>query len=220
MDNIKITLENGVQADVKGLFYIFNSKYYFIYTQGEKVDQDYIHLYVVQVCKEVVNTTEGPKDTGYMLGIETSNPDEWALVQTSITKIIESKKNNVASQEIQYLPFSMLTNLKIVSKNKFKLMSRVLKEIFNLDFETATPVVTPAPAPLTTPTVAPAAPLESLPVDPLPINKVPTSTVNTESDVIIDYRAKFFEEQDKNKELEQRIKELEQKMDSIKQILN
>ena len=214
MDNIKITLENGVQTDVKGIFYIFNSKYYFIYTQGEKVDQDYIHLYVVQVCKEVVNTTEGPRDTGYMLGIETTNHEEWALVQTSITKIIESKKNNTTSPEIQYLPFTMLTNLKIVSKNKFKLMQHLLKEVFSVEFES-----TPVENNISTDSVPVVIPSGSVPVQPIPVNKLQTSVDNAESDIIIDYRAKFFEEQDKNKELEQKIKDLEQKINSIKQIL-
>ena len=32
MENVKIILENGTQTDVLGVFYVFNSKYYFIYT--------------------------------------------------------------------------------------------------------------------------------------------------------------------------------------------
>ena len=42
---------------------------------------------------------------------------------------------------------------------------------------------------------------------------------DTNDDVIIDYRAKFFEEQDKNKELKEQITYLEEKINSIKTIL-
>ena len=79
-------------------------------------EKGYVQLYVVQVCKEIQNTPTGPLDTGYMLGMEISNPDEWANVQKSITKIVEDKKNNTQSSEIQYLPINMLVNLKIISK--------------------------------------------------------------------------------------------------------
>ena len=51
MENAKIILENGLEIDVNGIFYIFNSKYYFMYTHGEFVDNDYVQLYIVQVCK-------------------------------------------------------------------------------------------------------------------------------------------------------------------------
>lgn len=40
------------------------------------------------------------------------------------------------------------------------------------------------------------------------------------NDVIIDYKAKFFEEQEKNKELETQIKELNEKLSNIKSILD
>ena len=88
MENVSIFLENGVPTQANGIFYIFNSKYYFMYTLGELVDQDYVQLYVVQVCKEVQDTIKGPVDTGYMIGVETSDPEAWKIVQESITKIV------------------------------------------------------------------------------------------------------------------------------------
>ena len=39
------------------------------------------------------------------------------------------------------------------------------------------------------------------------------------NNVIIDYRAKFFEEQDKNRKLQDRISELEAKLSNIKTII-
>ena len=216
MEDAKITLENGSQSEVKGIFYIYNSKYYFIYTQGENVDSDYVQLYMVQVCKEIQNTLQGPIDTGYMLGIQTADQDEWSKVQTCVTKIIDSKKNGIAAPEIQYLPINMLVNLKIISKNKFKLLSHTLKEAFNIDFTENINNLDNNPnqelAATNSSNIIGAA--QSIPQSSLP----PTNVQQVE-DIIIDYRAKYFEEQDKNKELEERIKMLEDKIDSIKSII-
>lgn len=212
MENTKIILENGLESNVNGIFYVFNSKYYFLYTLGEQVDNDYIQLYVVQVCKEVKSTPTGPVETGYMIGMETANKDEWATVQTSITKIVDDRKNGTNSGEIQYLPISMLTNLKIVSKNKLKLMQHLLRDAFNFNLPstTHTNIENLIPNQNNNSTV---------PVEPLPISN-PVDPVNqVENDVIIDYRTKFFEEQDKNKELEEQIKNLQDKLNSVKSIL-
>ena len=84
------------------------------------------------MCKEVQNTPTGPVDTGYMLGMEIKNLEEWKKVQQSITKIVEDKKNNTLSSEIQYLPMNMLVNLKIASKNKFKLLKNIVEKHFNV----------------------------------------------------------------------------------------
>ena len=132
MENVRIFLDNGVETNVNGIFYVFNSKYYFIYTTGELEENEYVKLYVVQVCKEVQNTPTGPVDTGYMLGMEIKDQEEWSKVQQSITKIVEDKKNSTQSPEIQYLPMNMLVNLKIVSKNKFKLVKHIVENDFNV----------------------------------------------------------------------------------------
>ena len=92
MENVRVFLDNGVETNVNGIFYVFNYKYYFIYTECELEESEYVKLYVVQVCKEVQNTPTGPIDTGYMLGIEIKDTEEWGKVQQSITKIVEDKK--------------------------------------------------------------------------------------------------------------------------------
>lgn len=201
METANIFSENGSQLAVNGLFYVFNSKYYFMYTQGEAFDDEYIQLYIVQVCKEVKNTPNGPIDTGYMLGLEISNPDEWSNVQKSITKIVESRKNGTPSAEIQYLQNSMLQNLKIVSKNKFKLMRHVLEQNFNVSLSSSTK------------------PNEEITNNQqLSVSNEPDNL--SSDDVIIDYRAKYFEEQDKNSALEEQIKSLQEKLEAVKGILN
>ena len=196
MENAKIILENGLEIDVNGIFYIFNSKYYFMYTHGEFVDNDYVQLYIVQVCKEVQNTPNGQVDTGNMLGLEINDQDEWSRVQSSITEIVDDKKNGTTNSEIQYLPVTMLSKLKIVSKNKFKLMKHLVEENFKVQLSN-----------------------KSLPQDVSTEQQTLNNNTSNDGEVIIDYRTKFFEEQEKNKELQEQIKVLQGKLDSIKGIL-
>lgn len=235
MENTKIFLDNGTELTVNGIFYVFNSKYYFIYTMSELDENDYVRLYVVQVCKEIQNTPTGPIDTGYMLGMEISNPEEWASVQDSIMKIVEDKKNNTINSEIQYLPINMLTNLKIVNKNKFKLMKNIIEDNFKVnvgssmetlslgDFSKNYNNLTSNDA------LTPIQPLEPISNAVMKDSSIPLENLNTisssttsntkDGDVIIDYRSRFFEEQEKNQELEEQIKKLNEKLENIKSIL-
>lgn len=225
MENTKIFLDNGTETNVNGIFYVYNSKYYFIYTMSELDENDYVRLYVVQVCKEIQNTPTGPIDTGYMLGMEINNSEEWARVQESITKIVEDKKNNTTNADIQYLPISMLTNLKIISKNKFKLMKGIVQDNFKVEIQSSQEIN------VTSESLTPIQPLEpisnavtndsSIPLDNLttiPATNNTSSTPN-DGDVIIDYRSRFFEEQEKNQELEEQLKSLNQKLEQIKNII-
>ena len=242
MDDAKIILENGIETSVKGIFYIFNSKYYFIYTTGEPVDNDYTQLYLSQVYKEIQNTQNGPVDTGFLMGVEISDSNEWSEVQKSVTKIVEDKKNNSTSDEIQYLPINMLVNLKVKSSNKFKLMTQLLNDLFNLnitvqqssnvqpttDVAQSEPIVESAPQEeaetLEVETTVPVAELSQQVGTMTPVVETPAqietpSSNDEDNNVIIDYRAKFFEEQDKNRKLQDRISELEAKLSNIKTII-
>lgn len=233
MNNVKIFSENGLQTEVNGLFYIFDSKYYFMYTQGELDENEYVKLYVAQVCKEVKNTATGPVDTGYMLGMEISNSDDWVKVQQSITKIVEDKKNNTQSSEIQYLPINMLVNLKVIGKNKFKLMKHIVEDDFKVTLKSSDtqnlnsnisannqelqmPVNNEVLQQNTDLTVN--KPVEN--VVPVEINSgIQVSNEENNTEVIIDYRTRFFEEQEKNRVLQDEINALNQKLQNIKQII-
>lgn len=246
MDDARIFLETGNEVDVKGIFYIYNSNYYFMYTTGEVLDSDYTQLYIVKVFKEIQNTQTGQVDTGYLMGVEMTDQNEWVNIQKSITKIVEDKKNNTVSSEIQYLPINMLTKLKIVSKNKFKLMTQLLNDSFNLNIYTAdvqqNNVTNEIQQPVNneTESLVPTTTNEDMIVstpgevisasNPIDISQAQSAdTLIEESnnglandlndDVIVDYRAKFFEEQDKNKELEERIKQLEEKINNIRKVI-
>ena len=209
MENTKIILENGAQVDVYGIFYVFDLKYYLIYTLGESVDNDYIQLYMVQVCKEIQNTVEGPKETGYMIGIETSNQEEWSAVQSSVTKILDSKKTGIANTQIQYLTMDMLQNLKIVSKNKFKLLKSTLKDTFALDFGESQKELDSGGVNSSVSNKSNQIALQNV-----------SSANQQQNDVIIDYRARFFEEQEKNRQLEEELKALQEKINSVKSIID
>ena len=187
MEKLSIILENGIDEEVNCLFYLYNSKYYFIYTTKEIDENGYVVLYLTQVGKEVKSTETGPQETGFMIGVEITNPEEWKTVQTSISKIVETAKTKVADPDIQILPLSMLQKLKILGKKKFRLLKDIVRDDLNVEFEqqaASTPVVN-----------------------------------SNEETVVIDYRAKFFEEQGKNEELEKQIEELNSKLAEIKKIV-
>lgn len=284
MDIIKIMLDTGEEKEVNGIFYLYNSKYYLMYTEKEIDENGYVILYLVEVGKEIKNTPEGPIDTGYMIGMEVSDTEEWKNVQASITKIVEDKKDSKQSPEIQYLPITMLNTLKIKSRKKFRLMKDIVENYFHLeisnttndafkitsDSQTNTSLATinldqtliptqeglqqTMPVPSTTDatmdTMAPIESVQSIPVtetvslennsiglqQPV-LNSIdisiPQQTTNEvidentpliaepqQNEIIIDYRSRFFEEQEKNKNLELRISELERKLEEIKALLN
>ena len=218
----------------------FNSKYYFIYTTGEITDNDYVKLYIVQVCKEIKNTPTGPIDTGYMLGLEISDTEEWKKVQESITKIVEDKKNGTQDASLQYLPMNMLVNLKIVSKNKFKLMKHIIEndfkvilgsqtinngEDFNNSLENGTMVETDTANYVVENNVKVETNFSNDKEESAILsNQYFQDTENVDNhentdEVIIDYRSRFFEEQQKNQELQEQIRILNEKLSNIKDII-
>lgn len=234
MENVKI-LVDGIQKDVHGLFYVFNSKYYFIYTEKEIDENNYVILYMSQVGKETKNTETGPVDTGYMVGVEITDKEEQQNVQTSISYIVEDKKNNTVNPLIQYLPMSMLTNLKIVSKKRFRLLKSVMVENFKLQFENmAMPqdqtVINDMDL-LSSSAIPETRQSENDTSTEIPLNELTppqaqatasttvTNSSSNGSDVIIDYRSKYFEMEEKNKELQEQIDELNQKLNDIKKVI-
>ena len=93
MENVKIIVD-GMEKDVLGLLYVYNSKFYFIYTEKELDESGYVILYSSQIGKETVTTEYGVVDTGYMIGVNVTDPEEQSQVQKSISYIVEDKKNN------------------------------------------------------------------------------------------------------------------------------
>lgn len=223
MDSVKIFID-GIQKEVYGLFYVFDSKYYFIYTEKEVDENGYVILYMCQVGKETKNTETGPVDTGYMVGIEVTNPEEQQKVQTSISYIVEDKKNNTINTQIQYLPMSALTNLKIVSKKRFRLLKSIIVDNFKVPFvqdATPQPTVVIPEIPVQPIVNEQPQPLQSLDnaSTPVQVNTDDNNVSSNESNVIIDYRTKYFEEEEKNKELQAKIDELTQKLNEIKKVI-
>ena len=227
MENIKIISDKGIEIEVNGLFYVFDSKYYFIYTTGEMDENQYVKLYVVKVGKEIQNTPTGPIDTGYMIGMEISDNEEWNKVQQSITKIVESKKNNIQISDVQYLPINMLVNLKIVSKNKFKLMRHIIEDDFKINFLPKSEIENDDIKIESTKELINESMFNNNDSFEASVssntdsvnNVVDTIDEGNAGDVIIDYRARFFEEQEKNQQLQEQIKILTEKLNDIKSII-
>ena len=235
MENVKIYID-GIQKDVYGLFYIYNSKYYFIYTEKELDEKDYVLLYMTQVAKETKKTETGVVDTGFMVGMEITDPEEQKNVQISVSYIVEDKKNNTVNPQIQYLPMNMLSNLKIISKKRFRLLKSVMVNNFKMNFDHVVlnldtdkneeqPLVASIDSSMNLPQTQEPMPLSQLVNEPTKIedniisDKEQTLTPTSDNNIIIDYRTKYFEEEEKNKELQAQIDELTKKLEEIKKVL-
>lgn len=244
MEELKILIDD-IEKQVFGLFYIYNNKYYFIYTEKEIDENGYVILYMTQIGRETKNTETGPVETGYMVGLEITDLEEQKNVQTSISYIVEDKKNNTINPQIQYLPISMLSNLKIVSKKRFRLLKSIMSDNFKLTFDSVNnlqSVEVTEPVEINQPiqqannivngeTSVPLNQFEStvltnevdtVQTQNIGVTEVEQSTNNQVEDnetIIIDYRAKFFEEQEKNKELQSQLDVLTLKLEEIKKVI-
>ena len=229
MENVKIFID-GIEKNVFGLFYVFNSKYYFIYTERELDENGYVILYMTQVGKETANTQEGTVETGYMIGVEITDPEEQKNVQTSVSYIVVDKKNGTSNPAIQYLPINMLTNLKIISKKRFRLLKTIMIDNFKLSFENEN--VEPGEPQNILDTLQPVGNSSLLDEQNIaqPLNEISnvgfqksenSNEISHQSDetIIIDYRARFFEEQEKNSVLQLQIDDLTKKLNDIKKII-
>ena len=255
MDKAKIFLEDGVEKVVNCIFYIYNSKYYFLYTLNELDENGYVKLYLAKVGKETIDTSNGVIETGNMLGIEIPTLDEWKEVQDSITKIVNSKKTKIEDKNIQNLPLNMLVNLKIVSKKTFRLLANIIENDFGVNIseklnelnntvvdandnvsnnktDELVEVVVPIPdsvednkkiedSEINSASEKVETEIELQQEDPKKEDtpEIDDSQEDDESDVIIDYRTRFFEEQEKNKRLNEEIEELKKKLKSIDEII-
>lgn len=228
MENVKIFID-GIQKDVYGLFYIYNSKYYFIYTEKELDEKDYVLLYMTQVAKETKKTETGVVDTGFMVGMEITDSEEQKNVQTSVSYIVDDKKNNTVNPQIQYLPMSMLSNLKIVSKKRFRLLKSVMVNNFEINFDDATlnpltnqnqvqSLVVPIENNVNLSPTQELVPLSQLNEQTSEIKEPQTIVTSSDNNIIIDYRTKYFEEEEKNKELQEQINQLTKKLEEIKKV--
>lgn len=240
MENLKVLID-GIQKDVYGLFYIYNSKYYFVYTEKELDENGYVVLYMTQVGKETASTPNGPVDTGYMIGVEIADPNEQKIAQESISYIVEDKKNNTKNPKIQYLPINMLVNFKILSKKRFRLLKSIIVDNFKLSFDESintNNLVEDLPEQVTQPieqeiqplpeqvnsedsaSTAPVINVEQSSVEPRPepVTEV-TEKTQVSGNIVVDYRTRFFEEEEKNKELQAQIDILTQKLNDIKNII-
>ena len=129
MDNIEITIED-VEKNVKGIYYISNNNYYFLYTESKTDDNGYMILNIVKVLQEVVNTPTGQAPTGNLVGITISDEEEWKNVQKDISNIIDDKQNK-KMEAVRYLDINLLQKLIVKSNRIFRLKEELYNKMFN-----------------------------------------------------------------------------------------
>ena len=175
MDNIEVTIENTVKT-VKGIYYISNNNYYFLYTENKRDDNGYIVLNIVKVLQEVVNTPTGQAPTGNLVGLTITDEQEWKSVQKDISNIIDDKQNK-KREAVRYLDINLLQKLIIKSNRVFRLKEDIYNKTFTQNID------------------------------------------NSENNLILDFKNRYYEETEKNRQLEEQIKSLTEKLNQIKNII-
>lgn len=130
MEELQIFSIDGKPIDVDCIYYFSNNNYYLIYTTREIDENGYVVLNITKIAREVINTDEGMRSTGNLVGLEITDDNEWKSVQIDINNIINDKKNKTST--IHYLPASSLINLKINGFRVFRLRPDILKEAFGI----------------------------------------------------------------------------------------
>ena len=175
MDNVEVTVENIVKI-VKGIYYISNNNYYFLYTENKRDDNGYIVLNIVKVLQEVVNTPTGQASTGNLVGLTIADEQEWKNVQKDISNIIDDKQNK-KREAVRYLDIILLQKLIIKSNRVFRLKDDIYNKTFTQNID------------------------------------------NSENNLILDFKNRYYEETEKNRQLEEQVKNLTEKLTQIKNII-
>lgn len=226
MEFIRAILENGTEKDVNSIFYSYNGMYYLIYTDKEIDENGYV---ILNVCK--VGKNQGSADNEY-IGVEISDSNEWSIVQKSVAAIVEDKKNNTNSGVVTYYSTSQIGKIRILGKKTFRLMKDILKNFFGVSFDEenvslpgvqlevpSTPeLVSPVVEQTATDTLVVPPTVETSAVE-LPQDSPVEEDQAFSDDVIVDFRTAFYDEQEKNRELENKITELTKKLEEIKNII-
>ena len=236
MEKVNIIVDSSIEKEVNGLLYLYNSKYYLIYTEGELDENEYVILYLVLLGRETINTETGVVDTGYMMGVLPED-NEWPEIQKSIATIVEDKKQGTQNPSIQYFPTNMLGKIKIIGQKRFRLTKNIIQEKFGLNLSiektmvneinenenivvdnklVSTQNLDDLQMPINEPT-----PLVTIQNTPIVQNEIVENNnpINSQYDIIVDYRTSFFEEQEKNKQLQEKINELTAKLEDIKKVI-
>ena len=175
MDSVEVTIENTLKS-IKGICYISNNNYYFLYTESKRDDNGYVILNIVKVLQEVVNTPTGQAPTGNLVGLTISDEQEWKNVQKDISNIIDDKQNK-KREAVRYLDINLLQKLIIKSSRIFRLKEEMYNKTFNQNVELS------------------------------------------DNNLILDFKNRYYEETEKNRQLEEQVKNLTEKLNQIKNII-
>jgi cell division protein FtsB len=128
MNQAQVIISNN-NVQIYALYYLSNNNYYLIYTLGEVDENDFVILNIAKILQEVINTDNGPKPTGYLVGTTISNEEEYNLVKQDIANIIDAKQNNL-DNPVVYIDPSNFSQLKIRDTKVFRLKKFVFEQVF------------------------------------------------------------------------------------------
>lgn len=128
MNELMILNEDNREEKNYAIYYTINDRFYIIYTNKEKDENNYVILHIAKVLKEVNNTPEGIVPTGKYIGLEISDQSEWDNAKTNIGEIVSNKQNNTETS-VTYLPVSEINGISIKSSKTFKLREDIVNSI-------------------------------------------------------------------------------------------
>lgn len=124
--------EDNSSSKNYGIYYTINDRFYVIYTNMEKDENNYVILHIAKVLKEVNNTPDGIVPTGRYIGIDMPDQSEWDNVKTNISEIIANKQNN-AETSVTYLPINEIDGINVKSSKSFRLVENIVNSIIIKD---------------------------------------------------------------------------------------
>lgn len=128
MNELMIINEDNKEVKSYAIYYTINDRFYIIYTNKEKDENNYIVLHIAKVLKEVNNTPEGIVPTGKYIGLEISDQSEWDSAKTNIGEIVSNMQNNTPTS-VSYLPVNEINGISIKSSKTFKLREDIVDSI-------------------------------------------------------------------------------------------
>lgn len=200
MNQTQVIISNN-SVSVMAVFYIVRNNYYVIYTDGKVDENNFVVLYIAKILQEVVTTENGPQPTGYLVGTTITNDDEYSLVKQDISNIIDAKQNNIEAN-VQFFDPSVLGQIKIRDTKIFRLKKDVFEQIFgpiNINVEQTI--------------------TEQQPVNTSETEKVQEVPTVNNNDDNLSFEQKYYQEVEKNKELQNQLDNLIQQINSLKNTL-
>ena len=81
-----------------------NKKYYNseikVFKETRQQNKKVVIKEIIKILQEVTNTVEGPKPTGFLIGVRINDDNEYNLVKIDISNIVSEKTNNTKNEKM------------------------------------------------------------------------------------------------------------------------